>query len=180
MCFREPEIPEVPDVDKPVVRNVLYTAWALQENTGAPSIGWQVRTTTHPGATAPQPQPKRAPMFRCTGCEPHLPTHREKVQVKRDGYLVLVSFGKNFSIGLQDLQLISDVNPLRIDTISVRSPGSDDGKTVGCVLAIRVLDQNQPVRITEAEVIRVRKRHRGFGAGMASMISSFVTGGQLA
>jgi hypothetical protein len=57
MCFREPEIPEVPDVDKPVVRNVLYTAWALQENTGTPSIGWQV-------------------------------------QIKRDGYLVLVSYGR--------------------------------------------------------------------------------------
>lgn len=42
MCFREPEIPEVPDADKPVVRNVLYTAWALQENTGSPCIGWQV------------------------------------------------------------------------------------------------------------------------------------------
>jgi hypothetical protein len=30
MCFNEPELPDVPDVDKNIVRNVLYTAWALQ------------------------------------------------------------------------------------------------------------------------------------------------------
>lgn len=99
------------------------------------------------------------------------------------------------------------MNPLRIDSVSVRSPASDEArpdeaKSVGCVLAVRVLDQNQPVRITEAEVlpreiiaralffqppiahlnappqvVRVRKRHRGFGGGIASALSSFVKGG---
>ena len=57
MCFQEPELPEVPNVDKPIVRNVLYTAWALQEHSGGPSIVWQV-------------------------------------QIRKDGYLGLFSYGK--------------------------------------------------------------------------------------
>jgi hypothetical protein len=68
---------------------------------------------------------------------------------------------QDFSIALQDLQLISDVNPLRIDSIVVRSPESHVGeenssvnivssnKRVGCIVAVKVLDQQQPVRITE-------------------------------
>lgn len=42
MCFKEPELSEVPNADKPIVRNVLYTAWALQENSAGPSVGWEV------------------------------------------------------------------------------------------------------------------------------------------
>lgn len=64
VCFAEPELPEIPDVDKPVVRNVLYTAWALQENSASPCVSWQV-------------------------------------QLKPDGYLVLVSYGRAFSMALQ-------------------------------------------------------------------------------
>jgi hypothetical protein len=32
---------------------------------------------------------------------------------------------------------------------------------IGAVMSIGVLDSEQPVRITEAEVVRVRKRSRG-------------------
>lgn len=90
-----------------------------------------------------------------------------QVQTKPDGYLILVSFGKEFSICLQDLQLIADVNPLRVDSVIVRNSesSSPEGK-VGCVISIKVLDQQQPVRITEAEVVRVKKRHRGFLASI--------------
>lgn len=173
-----------------------------------------------------------------------------QVQPKRDGYLVLVSLPSTFSVSLQDLQLIADVNPLRIDSIMVRNPenrnqysavvaegeeagsvdegdadakveaeaggagagedrfgtggsrkrksgseeapadlskgkkpksggpgsageplcsqirhraiGGSKGWNLGAVIAVKVLDQSQPVRITEAEVVRVKKRHRGF------------------
>lgn len=70
------------------------------------------------------------------------------------------------------MQLISDVCPLRIDSIFVREPQEGDMKPpqvrkndaqqpIAAVLSICVLDCNQPVRITEAEVVRVRKRSRG-------------------
>ena len=133
----EPDLPEVPDVDKPLVRNVLYTIWAMHAN-GEPCIGWQV-------------------------------------QQKPDGYLVIVSFPGTFSIALQDLQLVVDVNPLRIDSVTVRSPenihaatttttGGDAParKVVGAVIAVKIIDQHQLVRITETEVVRVKKRHRGW------------------
>ena len=132
MCFKEPELPEIPDADKPIVRNVLYTIWALQEGGASPSIGWQVQTTS-------------------------------------DGYAVTVSYGKEFGLSLRDLQLISDVSPLRIDSVILRNHTSSVGSQqvapdikVGCILAVKVLDQQQPVRITESEVVRIRKRHRGF------------------
>lgn len=131
----EPQLPEVCAADKPIVRNILYTVWAMHSD-GEPCISWQV-------------------------------------QQKTDGYLILVSFGTTFSIALQDLQLIVDVNPLRIDSVTVRSPENAGGmvatatdvaprKVVGAVIAVKVLDQNQLVRITEAEVVRIKKRHRGW------------------
>ena len=43
MKMEEPELPEIPDTDKPLVRNVLYTIWALNVN-DAPCVGWQVQT----------------------------------------------------------------------------------------------------------------------------------------
>ena len=70
------------------------------------------------------------------------------------------------------MQLIMDVCPLRVDSLFVRDfcpeedLGSRDssslkGETISAVLCITVLDINQPVQITEAEVVRVRKRARG-------------------
>ncbi len=43
---------------------------------------------------------------------------------------------------------------------SVAAAANNNGK-IAAVLSICVLDSNQPVRITEAEVVRVRKRSRG-------------------
>ena len=63
------------------------------------------------------------------------------------------------------MQLIMDVCPLRIDSIFVRAPHEDEvlskSNRPSAVLSICVLDARQPVRITEAEVVRVRKRSRG-------------------
>lgn len=57
---------------------------------------------------------------------------------------------------------------MRIDSVVVRSSESPGERLVGCVLAIKVLDQQQPVRITESEIVRVRKRHRGFLSSLLS------------
>ena len=100
------------------------------------------------------------------------------------GYLILAFFGPGYRVSVQDMQLVCDACPLRIDSIFVRElqegdmqhnscaaaakPSSSGGgggagkqPRVAAVLSICVLDCNQPVRITEAEVVRVRKRSRG-------------------
>lgn len=170
-------MPERPRASIIIVLNLNAVGAPAQENSEGPSLGWKVHNL-------------------------------------RDGYLVSISYGVQFSIALQDLQLISDVNPLRVDSVVVRSimhdappppapPGdiraagkptqkpvaassssfppthSDitssishgmisslaptPGEAVGgCVIVVKVLDQHQPVRITESEVVRVKKRHRGF------------------
>lgn len=96
-------------------------------------------------------------------------------RVDGKGYLILAFFGHGYRISAQDMQLVMDVCPLRIDSIFVRglqdgdvsvsdascSSSSSRHPKVEAVLSICVLDSNQPVRITEAEVVRVRKRSRG-------------------
>jgi len=99
-------------------------------------------------------------------------------RVQDKGYLILGFFGPGYRISVQDMQLVCDVCPLRIDSIFVRELQDGDlipavtgsqqqkggrsfQKIASAVLSICVLDCNQPVRITEAEVVRVRKRSRG-------------------
>ena len=83
VLIEEPDLPDIPDADKPIVRNVLYVIWALQHNSD-PYVSWQVQT-------------------------------------KHDGYIVLVSLSTIFCLTLRDLQLIADVNPLRIVSVCIRS-----------------------------------------------------------
>ena len=122
----EPDLPEVVEADKVIVRNVLFMIWALHQQ-DTPCIGWHVQT-------------------------------------KNDGYLVVVSFSTTFSIALPDLQAIVDVNPLRIDSVVVRNPENNENKRVGAVVVVKVLNQQQPLRITDTEIVRVKKRHRFGGS----------------
>jgi hypothetical protein len=122
-------------------------------------------------------------------------------RIEGRGYLILAFFGAGYRISLQDMQLIMDVCPLRVDALFVREPLEDDfvsnpdanpsskaargsgspsalAKQSSAVLCVSVLDINQPVQITESEVVRVRKRSRGllfpsfFGGGSSSSGSS--------
>jgi hypothetical protein len=122
----EPLLSNVPLVDRMVVRNVLYAAWALQD-TDIDQIPWNVEN-------------------------------------KDWGYIITLSFSESFSISLKDLELIKDLNPLRIEHIMLRNADKPQiGDTVfGAVLVIKFLNQDQPVTFTELEVVRVRKKHRGW------------------
>ena len=101
------------------------------------------------------------------------------------GHTNLCQHGLLFDHALeQDMQLVMDICPLRVDAVFVREFREDDlkGPSSTCVpngnkavstpstglnsqiksvLCISVLDINQPVQITEAEVVRVKKRSRG-------------------
>ena len=73
------------------------------------------------------------------------------------GYLLLIEFGQGFRIGLHEMQLLHDVCPLRIDSVFVR----DNSENGGGMLCISLLDSEQPVHLTESDVVRVQKRSRG-------------------
>lgn len=147
----EPDLSSCPctgESDRMTLRNVIYTLWAVNKSSdsaaSSPScyVGYNVR------------------------------------RLEGRGYLILAFFGEGCRISLQDMQLISDVCPLRIDSMFVRGvqPGDfpsggsagDRQRKVAIVLSICVLDANQPVRITEAEVVRVRKRSRGLLGSLLS------------
>ncbi len=138
------------------LRNVIYTLWAVNKSSDSSSpscyVGYNAR------------------------------------RLDGRGYLILAFFGEGYRISVQDMQLVSDVCPLRIDSMFVRGvqagdfPGAAMGTSSGnrqqqqlqgrgavcAVLSICVLDANQPVRITEAEVVRVRKRSRGLLGSLLS------------
>ena len=84
------------------------------------------------------------------------------------------------------MQLVMDICPLRVDAVFIRefreedlrgpsstcvppgnkavaasTPSTGLSSQIKSVLCISVLDINQPVQITEAEVVRVKKRSRG-------------------
>jgi hypothetical protein len=122
----EPDLPEIPHVDKVLVRNILYAAWALQESENQ-CISWNVQTKTW-------------------------------------GYVINVTFAQTFSTSLQDMQLIKDLSSLRIENVMIRNAdkSSIDNVVIGAVLVVKLLNHDQPVTITETEIVRVKKRHRGW------------------
>lgn len=58
--------------------------------------------------------------------------------------------------------MISNVNPLRVSTILVRSPEKDDSKQVGANIVVKIINHNQPIALTESELVVIKKRKRGF------------------
>lgn len=117
--------------DRLVLRNIIYTAWSIFNSPNSSS-------SSSGGYTK---------------------WNVERVAEGR-GYLLLMEFGRGFQIGLNDMQLLHDVCPLRIDSVFVR--GIDGGdREGGCTLCISLLNSEQPVHMTESDVVRIRKRSRG-------------------
>jgi hypothetical protein len=61
------------------------------------------------------------------------------------------------------LQILHDVCPLRIDSVFVRdddAAAEEEQVGGGCTLCISLLNSEQPVHLTEVEVVRIRKRSR--------------------
>jgi hypothetical protein len=79
-----------------------------------------------------------------------------QVQVKSDGYLVVLYLSPGFSLSLGDLQTLRDVSTLRVQSVQVRD---DDGRAQ---LRVRVVNHKVPVMVTEVEIVRVVKRSRGW------------------
>jgi hypothetical protein len=88
------------------------------------------------------------------------------VQTTKWGYIINVSFAQTYSLSLYDMQLIKELSPLRIENVMLQNadkPSIDD-VIIGAVLTIKLLNHQQPVTFTEMEIVRVKKRHRGWFA----------------
>lgn len=140
--------------DRLSIRNIIYTAWSLFNSNSSSSGG---------------------------GGGAHY--SRWEVQKMADdrGYLLLLHFPSGFRIALGDMLTLQDACPLRIDSIFVRDaaekPGSssdDGGQAAAAVLCICILNSEQPVQLTETEIVRIRKRSRGLlGTAQTLLTSSF-------
>jgi hypothetical protein len=74
----------------------------------------------------------------------------------RTGYEVtgFMDPAKDFEVWLEDLELISMVDRLRVQSISIRKSGETPQ------ILIKILSKSEPVMITELDVVTVSKRRR--------------------
>ena len=88
-------------------------------------------------------------------CESSAEIESWAVHVNEKTYAISVFFqeGVELSIPLQDLKTIENVNPLRVANITFIRPPHNPA-----LLKITVTNRNQPLNLTETEIIRVRKK----------------------
>lgn len=130
---KEPELPEVLDEDKPIVRNVIYVVTALNKHEPFCSQ-WRVT------------------------CE------------ENQGYTVHVTMLPTWSLSVNDLQVIREINPMRVSNVVVAcmpTPATQATLTNSaveqgspCFIKVVISDRNQRVVQTDVDVVRIRKRSR--------------------
>jgi len=77
--------------------------------------------------------------------------------VHKGYYLVSAFFADtDWELGARELDVLCEVNPLRVVSVSVHY----QNKTPS--LRIRVSDRNEPIVLTETQLVHVRKRSRWF------------------
>jgi hypothetical protein len=77
------------------------------------------------------------------------------------GYVLEFLFEQGFSIALQDMQTLHDACPLRIDSIFIKDAAAVSEENRGIKLCVCLLNAEQPVQLTEMDIVRIRKRSRG-------------------
>lgn len=79
------------------------------------------------------------------------------VKVTDHGYIINVYFveGVEVTVPIADLLTIKDVNHLRVSTVAVVRPSKNPAS-----IMVFVLNKDQPITLTETEVVRIRKRTR--------------------
>lgn len=147
----EPDLSMAVDLasDRLAIRNIIYTAWSVFNSStlGASSAG---AGTGYSGWDV------------------------QKMAGGR-GYVLHLHFGKGFRISLSDMQMLQDACPLRIDTIYVREADAESGSkeaAAAATLCICILNGEQPVQLTETDIVRIRKRSRGLLETAQAWISS--------
>jgi hypothetical protein len=137
----EPQLQDVcsNESDRVILRNIIYTVWAMHRG-GVSGNSYMVSTAPHvfnDGHIICLHTHTHAKIMTVRKREREREKERERGTLKRPqgynvrrirgrGYLVIAFFGTGYMLTLQDLQLIMDVSPLRIDCVVVRQPRDDD------------------------------------------------------
>jgi len=86
------------------------------------------------------------------------------VNVHSTGYVVNVHLSSSFLIGLEELQQIKNVSLTRVEWVGVKSANLQnmDDKKIGCVVSAKICNEQQAVKVTESEIMRVVCRKRSW------------------
>lgn len=179
----EPLLPEIPYNDRVIVRNVIYMAWALGAGEQM-CIGWNVQVhrdayiismslcpnfsisirdlqcimDTNPGritsiSVCGIPGFDGNNSVDASGCMPIKSRKRARV----DTQLVADDPELETSTGALDTQiLLPDTSPPQVASVSSSPQASLLQSTSR--LVIKVMNQDQPVTITDVDVVRIRRR----------------------
>jgi len=60
----------------------------------------------------------------------------------------------DWELGVRELETVHEVNPLRVLSVSVHSQGQR------LAVRVRVSDRNEPLMLTETQIVSIRKRSR--------------------
>lgn len=75
--------------------------------------------------------------------------------VTKGFYVVTANLGDgDWELGTRELDTLYEVNPLRVLSVSVQSQNGRPS------LRIRISDKNEPLMLTETQLVHVRKRSR--------------------
>ena len=73
----------------------------------------------------------------------------------RSHYVVTAYLAEgDWELGVRELESLFEINPLRVIAVSVQSQGQRSA------VKIRISDRNEPLMLTETQLVHVRKRSR--------------------
>jgi len=81
-----------------------------------------------------------------------------EIRSTQNGFVLIAKTASHVMVGMTDLQVIKDCNPVRIQNVAVAW-----GENHRLAVHVKILNSTAPVTVTETDIIRVkRKRLWGF------------------
>lgn len=87
-----------------------------------------------------------------------------QVQVRTDGYMILLFLVPGFTLSLGDLQTIRDTSLLRVQSVYIAGGDPNAAESSKSQLRIKIINHKQPIMVTETDVVRVVRKSRGWFA----------------
>lgn len=86
------------------------------------------------------------------------------VNVHSTGYIINVHLSSSFLIGLDELQQIKNVSLTRVEWVGIKSANLQnmDDRKIGCIVCAKVCNEQQAVKVTESEIVRVVCKKRSW------------------
>lgn len=72
------------------------------------------------------------------------------------GFYIITAYmaDGDWELGLKEIELVQEVNPLRVVSVSVQYHGGRHG------LRVKISDKAEPLMLTETQIVHIRKRSR--------------------